>query len=471
MEKTAQKMPFTSKLREHLSPGKQLEEIFNPEFLEIMNQLRDEVDDPVRALLSGEKVGNADPIIEVNLKELLKSAKSNFNRREYMRCIADLSRFHKVMAEVSKKLSSFKVNVDKVHHKFLFDRFDPAHSDYDPEYAKYLKDLKETFGKHEKKAELLQIDYNLIKQAGISDFLSNVLTDRGRALRVWEKRYPRMVNKLKSETKRLLDKSESLLRMTLEQMKQLAKDRASRKVDDYIEHSKKIIREFANYNNMFKSYYDTYVKEFLSKQEEIKEEIKETPVQKTVETPIIQESPKTIEKRREELGKAIQTELNKPVEQQKTLPVTIPAKEKVVETPKKQIPSMLQDPELRALMEEPEPKKTGEETEEEKLTRIKQEKEEEKKEIEERNKREQERRKQIAQKAQLPKPTETSVHPLSGLELKKSSYNDFIKTLESLATESPIILKSYIKKYATMIENEDKQTAKKLLEIIKSIQV
>src|SRR6266403_1952266 len=99
MQKAAQKRSLLNKLREMTNVGGiASEKVFHPEFQQLMDKLRNETDDPIRAIVSGEQIGEASPPDDgIGLKDLLKSARSNVNRREYMKAVADLGRFHKKM--------------------------------------------------------------------------------------------------------------------------------------------------------------------------------------------------------------------------------------------------------------------------------------------------------------------------------------------------------------------------------------
>jgi hypothetical protein len=74
MQKTAQKRSLLNKLREVTNiSGIATEKFFNPEFQELMDRLRDQTDDPIRSIVSGEAIGNASPPDDaISLKELLK---------------------------------------------------------------------------------------------------------------------------------------------------------------------------------------------------------------------------------------------------------------------------------------------------------------------------------------------------------------------------------------------------------------
>lgn len=254
MQKTAQKRSLLNKLREMTNvSGIAAEKFFNPEFEDVMTRLRDNTDDPVRAIITGEQIGDAEPPGDgMSLKALLSSAKSNLNRREYMKSISNLGRFHKKMYDVVNILSGFKSTLDSVHEKFLF-------QDLDDESKEHLHDLHNRFSP--KKTSAVVQPY-FLKQANILDFFANIGTERGRALGAWEKRYPKQVAALKKSSATMLSQSEKLLSTVLSVLKEMASARAVRNPDKYILAASKVIKAYENYDNLFKTYYSNHVKPF-----------------------------------------------------------------------------------------------------------------------------------------------------------------------------------------------------------------
>jgi hypothetical protein len=268
MQKTAQKRSLLNKLREKTNIGGiATENFFDPEFKEIMDKLRADTDDPIRAIISGQQIGDYIPDDKLSLKDILKSARSNFNTKEYMKCVADLGRFHKRVNDIVSRIKAFDSNLDKVHHRFLFDELKPETAGYNREYAEYLHDLKQRFTPPPAAKKANYDADMLIINAGIIDFFKNIGTERGRALSAWEKRYPGRVKELKSTTLRLIDHSEKLLSGMITVLKAMATARATRKVDDYVKHAHRIVAAYKTYDDSFKTYYDSQVKKFLDTQE------------------------------------------------------------------------------------------------------------------------------------------------------------------------------------------------------------
>jgi len=485
MQKSAQKRSLLNRLREYTNIGGiATEKFFDPEFKKIMDQLRDEVDDPVRAIITGQQIGNASPSDEISLKDLVKSARSNANRREYMSAVADLGKFHKKMDEVVKKLQDFKNNVDKVHHQFLF-------KDLDSDTEKYLReDLKTRFAKY---------DTEIVKEAGIGDFWKNISSERGRALASWEKRYPKQVAKLKIETNRLIDKSESLLSSVISLLKKMATARATRKVDDYILTSEKIIKSYIDYDKSFKDYYTSQVKGFIEKQELLyptTKPIEDVEIISAIksEEPIILESKKEkeakdkleLEKIKDKLEleeikdkldpkqKALREKIKSQLSQPSPSSKIVEPERLLREQPLSSLPSRIkpEEPIIVSPMVTPEPlEKSKEMPVDIKLPKT------------ELPLLSPELESMLKPSSEQKPPTPAGgvsyrKGPLGqNLPLKpppqgplKESYIKFINSLESLADESPLILSKYILKYAKLIKKTDPITSNKLTNIAKDIE-
>jgi hypothetical protein len=244
MDKTAQKMRL-SKLREKLSPTGRLEEFFQPRFKEVMDNLR-LGDDTIRSIVAGEKLGDGDPGKHaVSLKDLMKSAKSNINRREYMRAIADVSRFHDKLREVAKALTELDVNVDKVHRQFLY-------QDLDDDHRPHLEDLENRW----KAAQARQAQ--LRKEAGIMDIWHNLTNERGIALRKWEKQYPERTKELKKALVTLQSEGEKTTDTIIGALKTLAGLRASRNPEEYMKFANSksgILGPYTSFDKLFQQLY------------------------------------------------------------------------------------------------------------------------------------------------------------------------------------------------------------------------
>lgn len=282
MEKKAQRRGRWEKLKENLNLGGVAAEKFSPTFAALMDKLR-EADDSIRSvLLEG----------DVSLKDSIKSARSNFNRREYMASVADLTKFHDKAFKVAEVLKKLELDVESAHGEFIFGNL-PGDT------LEGLKSLREKF---ESKAEVKAL---LKKEAGIRDLWYALTSERGKALRGWEKRYPTKMRKLKTDTGSLISKSEGLFNALLSALKDMSTARNQRKVDEYLKSSANFLSRFNNYNEEFKKYYFDNIKNFVEKTLAEENKVSSGPVsfEKTPsKNPASMEAPKTIKTEEMNLG-------------------------------------------------------------------------------------------------------------------------------------------------------------------------
>lgn len=406
------------------------EKFFNPEFQRVMESLR-EKDNTIRSIIAGKEIDGGDPGPDpISLKEVLKAAKSGFNRREYMTAVANLGKFHKKLSDVAQIINHLILDVDKVHHEFLF-------KDLDEEHKKQLLDLKSRLASQQKEA--------LVKEASIMDFFYNIGTKRGRALAAWEKRYPKQIGKLKKDTANLLVRSEGTLGQVLESLKEMAGARAVRNVDNYIKATDKIVKSYQNYHKLFQDYYNSNIKGFLEKVELIsptenvpdakqlgKQDIPADTTPPSDNRPTIPAGPPT----GMEAGKKtmdIPTVMGPPIPTTVTEPPSSPYSPTALAPGK--------GPSIPGPPGAPTGLPAGSDT--------------------------------------IPSPppsfapeSEEEAYPSDQLAQKmwgKKSHQKFLSSLESFSGESPIILAAYIKKYAQLIKSTDFETSIELLKIAKSI--
>lgn len=269
MDKLAQTKRDTGRgtlnwLREKVNmPGAYLDSFFKPELDRVMNDLK-KLDDKVRAELTGKQIEKAMPSSAISAKDLLKSARTNFNRREYMSGVGDLGRFHKKLFDITQEISKFFIDVNKIHNKFLFEGIsEDSHG--------HLKALKE----HMERKSSANLPGYFIKEAGIMDFFYNIGTKRGRALAAWEKKYPKQTKDLREWGLKLLDEADVLLNDTIANMKEMATARATRRPDEYMESANKIKVAFDKFDSGgkgFKAYYSSVIVPFLQVKDEIDKE-------------------------------------------------------------------------------------------------------------------------------------------------------------------------------------------------------
>lgn len=475
MQKTAQKRSIINKLKEMSNVGgKAAEKFFDPEFLKVMQSLR-KTDDDIRSIVAGKTIDSGSVGKDaVSLKQLLKEAKSNFNKREYMATVADLSRFNNKMKEIVNAIHTLNLNVDAIHGRFLFKGL----QDTDSERFEHLRQLSKEYEEEKTKKAAAELNQYFVKEANILDWWHNIRTPRGRALAAWEKRYPKIVSKLKEGTLSVLVKAEALYSAVLSALDEMAMYRAQRnvgtkakKVDDkskdvkvqeennksYFGAAQKITNAYSTFNAAFKTYYSTEVQPWVEKLEIFKEQTApaaQETVEKQQELEIEPGSgykinPATVgiptaEELKQSVDEAPDTaRQNVPTGAPTATPVVqVQAPAAQVQTPTvTTVPAVTQQTPVNApevvvrKVKTPNPAAAS---------------------------RVQEGVDEAARKAQEAAAKFKAMQP-------KQTHVKFYETLESMSNESPIILANYITKYAKSIQLTDLETSIKLFNISKSI--
>lgn len=269
MDKTAQERGWRNKLRDLANiPAEKMTGFFRPEHERVMKILR-EMDDMIRAELTGKQIGTAMPTTSGSAKDLLKSARKNFNRNEFITGISELAAFHEKMFIVVKEIEKFSIDVNRIHHKFLFEGVD--------------EDKINRLRSHMERRAELEMAVLMTKEAGIMDFFHNIGTPRGRALSAWVKKYPKETKELRERGMSLIDAGQALFDNTLGILKKMATARATRRPDDYSDEANKIKNEFAKFDageKGFTTYYNSVVMPFMKTRDDIeaKEKAKALPV-------------------------------------------------------------------------------------------------------------------------------------------------------------------------------------------------
>ena len=255
MQKIAQRRGILNRLREVVNAplGGAAEKFFNPQFNEVMEKMR-EIDSNARSIVAGKSLEGGEPGPDpVPFKDLLKSAKSNLNRREFMAAVADLSRFHKRIALLLAELNKFDSKVDEIHHQFLV-------KDVGDEHLDEIRGLKNRWALDRQQEE------QILKEAGaIADFLKSWSDPRGRALRFYEKRYEKRVKPLKNGIITAIRDGERLLGKVLMSLKDMATARATRNPDKYSDGISKIKGAYSAYDTAFRKFYNDSIKPISDK--------------------------------------------------------------------------------------------------------------------------------------------------------------------------------------------------------------
>lgn len=397
---------FLNRLREQANrPTGFLEGVFKPELDRVMTALN-ELDDRIRSEITGTKIGKSEePAIKMSGKDILKESRKAFNRREYMTGVSDLAMFHKKIQAIVNQLDKFFVDVNKIHHKFLFQGVNEDK----------LKRLREHM---EPKAASIIAD-QLLKEAGLIDDIVNIVSKRGRGLAAYEKTYPKETKAIRDIGLNVLSQADSLLENVIGSLKEMATARATRRPDDYINAGNKIKSAFSKFDNSFKLYYKEAVLPWMKIKDDVDKQIAE---QKAAQVP-----------GKTELGVDMPqpppTGGGSPAPAPVATPVTpAPAapNDQAPDTQKSPPPANQSNPFLTAPAPGQDPFANAE------------------------------------------PPVKVRVAPVNQPKVRVA-HERFYKSLESMSQEDPRILCSYITKYAKSIQGDDPETAIKLFSVVKQL--
>jgi hypothetical protein len=178
-----------------------------------------------------------------------------------MSAVIDLGAFHKKMIAVSKDISAFKVDVDKIHHKFLFEGL--KGTDYESKLDPFRQHMKDLQTKAEDSSD------GFVKEAGMLDDLLTFLSRRGRGLMAWEKRYPQKIKALREGADGLINEAQKVFESSLANLKGMATARATRHPDEYIEIANKMKADFDRFDANFRGFYAKAVQPWLDVKDQI----------------------------------------------------------------------------------------------------------------------------------------------------------------------------------------------------------
>jgi hypothetical protein len=253
MDKSAQERTWLNKLREKTNLyGKSLEG-FNNEFAEMMQRLRS-TDERIRTQAEG-------------VRDLVKSAQQQVNRRDYLAAAIDLTEFHKKCRYIAADLGTFIKSIDTKNFKVLLDQFDEEQKKqlfgYNPD-----EELSPDQGSVN--------DVQIETQAGLLDVVHNLTTERGKAMRALEKNFSiSFLSDLKKNSYAIVEKSNRFLAFLLTTFKKLATALARRKIKQYVDLAKNFINKLSGkggYHDIFVKFYNDNVVPLKQQHENIVEE-------------------------------------------------------------------------------------------------------------------------------------------------------------------------------------------------------
>lgn len=264
MDKFAQRRSFFSKMREKANITGKILESLNPEFRDMMDKVRDS-DTVVREHAE-------------NIKDLIRSARSLYRRRDYLSCATNIGAFHERCRYIAAELEKLKRNVNLKHYEFILDQFDDT-----------AKEQLFSYNPNEPlKTETAVLPMFLQKQAGLSDWWykikdpiadigHNLLTEKGIAMKSLEKRFSiAFLKTLRADTGFMLGRAEDLLNLLLGVFKRLSSAMATRNIDEYIKNGEIFIKRFNTFHGNYVKYYEKNITPLKKYYEDLKK--KEAPL-------------------------------------------------------------------------------------------------------------------------------------------------------------------------------------------------
>lgn len=245
MLKHSQKRSLRDIIREK-NPLNSASEYFNSKIKELMKNLR-KSDSEIRLIVSGDKK-------EPSLRDILKNSKSLFNKKEYINSFIVLDSFRERLGKASAICQSLNLDINTNYKDFFIKELADDEKQGLIEFRKKLDEELKT------KAHV----YNeFVKQAGLLDFFRSIFTQRGRALRAWEKVHGKEIEQMKDSLVKLFDLSYSTLEEVNNQLMKMSYALSVRDISGYSSASKKIVMQYNKYNLYFKKYYKDHIQKLI----------------------------------------------------------------------------------------------------------------------------------------------------------------------------------------------------------------
>lgn len=250
--KTAQERGMLDKFKEKINLSGKANEFFSQNFAQVMEAIRQK-DDDIRSIYTGTSHGNSTEGDGVSVKDILKSARKNFSNKSYLKCFADIGKFNDKMMKINSLITTSQMNLDKTHNEMLS-------SDLDDESREYLRSIQNRTA--------TSINNNFIlKRAGIFQAISNLFDSHNRAMKFWEKIYPKKMKDFKIQLESLLSVAEKYNSIFISSLKRMSSARNVRNAGLYNTEVQKIKELSTTLNNRFMDFYKKSVKPILDSEE------------------------------------------------------------------------------------------------------------------------------------------------------------------------------------------------------------
>lgn len=256
LNKTSQRRSRLDRLMDY-NPMNSAVEYFNDEVKSMMTKIRKNDYDIRKIFLPSNKKSP---------HQLIKNCEMLFKKREYMQCVILLSEIRVKLNDASKKSEEIKEDINTNYKNFFISKLKGKEKS---DLMKLRDSMKQAKSRASSNAQLV-----FIKEAGLIDWLrSSIFTQRGRALRAWEKAHGEEVVKLKEGILNVINETKELLINANESLKEMSVSISRRDISSYFRAIKEFSKINKEFNNMFTKLYNDSIKEMI---DDLIEEDKET---------------------------------------------------------------------------------------------------------------------------------------------------------------------------------------------------
>lgn len=244
MYKESQSRSFKDKLKDY-NPFSSSLELFNNDIKNIMGEIRG-ADRSLRRIFTSDN----------NPEEILKQCRALFKRREYMQCVMLLDLFREKLYNASKIQITLNETINLNYKNFFISQLK----------GKEKQDLIKFRDKmNEKKAKANLANFErMVKNAGVTDWFRSIFTQRGRALRTWEKIHSQEVAGLKEGLVLMMDQAQNILNNAYSSLKEMSLAISQRNISVYLKQLKNFKEYHKNFDKSFVKFYNEKVKDILS---------------------------------------------------------------------------------------------------------------------------------------------------------------------------------------------------------------
>lgn len=250
MEKESQKRSLTDIIREK-NPLHSASEFFNSKVKTLMVSLRS-ADSQIRELVIGAKK-------QKSLKDVLKDSKSMFNKKEYINSFVIMDDFRQRLGQASSKCEELRADINVNYKEYFVNELASGEKDSLISFRERIEKEREDL-----KRSKASIYLGFVKEASVLDFFRSVFTQRGRALRAWEKAHGKQIEKMKEELVQLFTAAVETLEKVNDHLKTMSYALSIRNVASYNSEAKKFVETFKKFNKQYIKFYEKHIKDLIS---------------------------------------------------------------------------------------------------------------------------------------------------------------------------------------------------------------